>query len=280
MVDLHAHTDRSDGALSPRQLADLAVHNGLSALAITDHDTLDGYEAAAPHAKQIGLDLICGVELSASFLGRPIHILGYFLGAAPGATFRGHLDCIQQSRRERNRRLAAKLQSLGLDVTAEEAEALGRGQTGRPHFALVLVEKGYAPTVRQAFNTYLDERAPGFVARRDASAENVLRWIEEAGGISSWAHPGRFLRDSGYGSVAAVGELASQGLKAVEVFHADHDAGERQSLQAAADKARLAVTGGSDFHNPETAGVPLGGLNLPDSLLERLRERYALPIDG
>ncbi|MDA1312107.1 MAG: PHP domain-containing protein [Acidobacteria bacterium] len=280
MVDLHAHTDRSDGALSPRQLVDLAVHNGLSALAITDHDTLDGYEAAAAHAKQVGLDLVCGVELSACFLGRSIHVLGYFLGAAPGATFRGHLDCIQQSRRERNRRLAAKLQSLGLEVTAEEAEALGHGQTGRPHFARVLVQKGYVPSVREAFNTYLDERAPGFVARRDASAENVLRWIAEAGGLSSWAHPGRFLRDSGYGSVASVKELAAKGLKAVEVFHADHDAGERQSLRAAADKAGLAVTGGSDFHNPDTARVPLGGLKLPDSLLEHLRDRHALPIDG
>jgi predicted metal-dependent phosphoesterase TrpH len=118
------------------------------------------------------------------------------------------------------------------------------------------------------------------VARRDASVDNVLRWIEEAGGISSWAHPGRFLRDSGYGSVVAVAELASKGLKAVEVFHADHDAGERQSLQAAADKASLAVTGGSDFHNPDTARVPLGGLKLPDSLLGHLRDRYALPIDG
>jgi hypothetical protein len=280
MVDLHAHTDRSDGALSPRGLVDLAVRNGLSALAITDHDTLDGYEAAAPHAAQRGFDLVCGVELSASFLGRPIHVLGYFLGAAPTATFRRHLDCIQQSRRERNRRLATKLQGLGLEITAAQAEALGSGQTGRPHFARVLVEKGYVRDVREAFDKYLDERAAGFVPRRDASVEKVLGWIEEAGGISSWAHPGRFLRDSGYGSVASVGELASKGLKAVEVFHSDHDAAERQSLQAAADSARLAVTGGSDFHNPATARVPLGGLKLPDSLLERLRERCAVASDS
>ncbi len=279
MVDLHAHTDCSDGALSPRRLVDLAVRNGLSALAITDHDTLDGYEAAVPHAMQRGLELVCGVELSASFLGRPIHILGYFLGDRPTTSFRGHLARIQQSRQDRNRRLAVKLKGLGLDVTAEEAEAWGRGQTGRPHFARVLVEKGYVASTRAAFDAYLDERAPGFVPRRDASAEEVLGWIEEAGGISSWAHPGRFLRDSGYGSVAAVGELAAMGLRAVEVFHGDHDAGERQSLQAAADNARLAVTGGSDFHDPDTARVPLGGLKLPDSLLDRLRDRCPVPRD-
>jgi len=277
MVDLHAHTDRSDGVLSPQKLVDLAVRNELSALAITDHDTLDGYEAAAPYARQLGLDLVCGVELSATFLGRTIHLLGYFLRAAPTSAFRARLDRIQRTRGERNRRLAAKLQTLGLNITSGEAEALGRGQAGRPHFARILVEKGYVPNVREAFNLYLDERAPGFVPRNDAPAENVLGWIEEAGGTSSWAHPGRFLRDSGYSSVACVRELASNGLNAVEVFHGDHDAGERQSLQAAAEKAGLSVTGGSDFHGPDRTKIPLGGIKLPDSLLEDLRERYTLP---
>ena len=275
MVDLHAHTNCSDGALSPGQLVDLAVQNGLSALAITDHDTLDGYEAARPRAEQIGLDLVCGIEVSAAFLGGTIHILAYFLGAAPNEAFRTHLDSIQRNRRERNRRLATQLQGLGLDVSAEEAEALGRGQTGRPHFAQVLVQKRYVAGIREAFDRYLDESAPGFVRRHDASVESVLGWIQEADGISSWAHPGRFLRDSGYRAVASVAELASKGLGAVEVFHSDHDSAQRQSLQAAADQAGIAITGGSDFHNPDTARVPLGGLQLPDSLLEQLRQRYA-----
>jgi len=253
---------------------DLAVRNGLSALAITDHDTLAGYETATSYARTTELDLVCGVEISASFLGRTIHVLGYFLGSSPGETFRGHLDSIQQSRRDRNRRLEAKLQGLGLDVTLEEAETLGRGQTGRPHFAQVLVQKKYASGIREAFDHYLDESAPGFVARRDASVDNVLRWIEEADGISSWAHPGRFLRDSGYGAVSTVKELASKGLGAVEVFHGDHDAAERQSLREAARQAEIGITGGSDFHNPDTARVPLGGLQLPDSLLAGLRDRY------
>lgn len=275
MIDLHSHTDRSDGTLSPEELVGLAAQKGLSALAITDHDTLEGYEAAVPHAAGLDLELVCGIELSASFLGRTIHVLGYFLGDPPGEQFRDHLGCIQKSRQERNHRLAAKLQSLGLDVSAEEAEALGHSQTGRPHFARILMRKGYVADIRQAFDRYLDESAPAFVARKDASTDNVLRWIHEAGGISSWAHPARFFRGTELAADEAVAELAVKGLNAVEAFHSDHDASEANLLKTIAERLDLGVTGGSDFHNPETARVQLGGLRLPDSLLEDLRGRAA-----
>lgn len=275
MIDLHSHTDRSDGTLSPEELVGLAVQKGLSALAITDHDTLEGYEAAVPHAAGLGLELVCGIELSASFLGRTIHVLGYFLGDPPGEDFRNHLGCIQKSRQERNHRLAAKLQSLGLDVSTEEAEALGHSQTGRPHFARILMRKGYVTDIRQAFDRYLDESAPAFVARKDASADNVLRWMREAGGISSWAHPARFFRDRDLAADEVVAELAAKGLNAVEVFHTDHNASEANLLKTVAERLDLGVTGGSDFHNPETARVQLGGLRLPDSLLEELYSRAA-----
>lgn len=275
MVDLHSHTDRSDGTLSPEELVGLAAQKGLSALAITDHDTLEGYEVVAAHADRLDLELVCGIELSASFLDGTIHVLGYFLGDPPGAQFRDHLGCIQKSRQERNHRLAAKLQSLGLDVTAEEAEALGLSQTGRPHFARVLMRKGYVADIRQAFDRYLDESAPAFVARKDASADNVLRWIREAGGISSWAHPARFFRDRKLAVDDTVAELAAKGLNALEAFHSDHEASETHLLKAIAERMDLGVTGGSDFHNPETARVQLGGLRLPNYLLEQLRGRTA-----
>ena len=275
MIDLHSHTNRSDGTLSPEELVGLAAQKGLSALAITDHDTLEGYEAAVPYADCLNLELVCGIELSASFLGRTIHVLGYFLGDPPGQHFRDHLGCIQKSRQERNHRLAEKLQSLGLDVSAEEAEALGLSQTGRPHFARILMRKGYVTDIRQAFDRYLDESAPAFVARKDASADNVLRWIREAGGISSWAHPARFFRDRELAADAAVAELAAKGLSAVEAFHSDHDVAEASLLKTIAERLDLGVTGGSDFHNPETARLQLGGLRLPDSLLEDLRSRAA-----
>jgi predicted metal-dependent phosphoesterase TrpH len=197
MVDLHSHTDRSDGSLSPEQLIRLARRNGVRALAITDHDTLDGFDAAGPAARAEGVELVCGIELNTKFHGRAIHILGYFLEAPPGEVFRDHLACLQKARRERNGRLSKRLKQLGFHVPLEEAEKLGCSQTGRPHFAQVMVAKGYVGSIREAFDSYLDEAAPGYVERRDPSPENVLRWIREADGIASWAHPLRFIRESG-----------------------------------------------------------------------------------
>jgi 3',5'-nucleoside bisphosphate phosphatase len=271
MVDLHAHSDRSDGELSPEELVELAHRRGLSALAITDHDSVEGYDAAEPHARRLGLDFICGVELNSKFRGRAIHILGYFLEHPPGEEFRGHLSCLQKARRERNQRLAKRLQQLGLSVRLEEAEALGRSQTGRPHFARLLVRKGYASGVRDAFDRYLDERAPGYVERRDASLENVLRWIREADGLSSWAHPARFIREGDPPAEEMFRELAAAGLAAVEAFHSDHSPEDAERFRRIAEGLHLGITGGSDFHGPNRTRAVLGSLNLPDSLLDNLR---------
>ena len=283
MVDLHSHTNRSDGTLTPEQLIDLAVRSGLQALSITDHDTLDGYDVAAEVAGPAAgstpggpaLDLVCGVELNTRFRNRPIHVLGYFLNGPPGNAFRQHLTGIQQNRRERNRRLVERLHDLGLEVKLEEAEQLGRGQTGRPHFAQVLVKRGYVANTREAFDRYLDEKAPGFIERRDPSLDDLLRWIREAGGISSWAHPSRFFRDSGHDVTACFEELQAKGLNAIEVYHTDHSQDETDRFLAAAQALDLAITGGSDFHGNPESPTRLNGLGLPMSLLEDLRLRNA-----
>ena len=272
MVDLHSHTDRSDGSLSPEQLIKLARRNGVRALAITDHDTLDAFDAAREAAGAEGVELVCGIELNTKFHGRAIHILGYFLEAPPGEEFREHLACLQRARRERNGRLSKRLQQMGFDIPLEEAEKLGRSQTGRPHFAQVMVAKGYVGSIREAFDSYLDESAPGYVERRDPSPENVLRWIREASGISSWAHPLRFIRESGRAPVEVFREMASKGLSAVEVYHSDHAPADSQLLLRAANEIGLEVTGGSDFHGPEKSRVEVGRLNLPMSLLDDLRK--------
>ena len=271
MIDLHSHTNCSDGELTPRELVELAQRRGLSAFAITDHDTLEGYDDAAPRAKQAGIELICGVELNARIRGRTIHILGYFLGGPPAGSFRENLARAQTTRRDRNRRLAGRLRELGLEVRLEEAEKIGRGQTGRPHFARVLVEKGYVADIREAFDRYLDESAPGYVERRDPSTETLLGWIQDAGGISSWAHPGRFLRGAQHSPDDVVQELAAKGLHALEVYHSDHRDRDVELLRAAAAKHGLGITGGSDYHATNHPGIPLGGLGLPDSLLSDLR---------
>ncbi len=280
MVDLHSHSDCSDGQLSPQELVELAHGRGLRSLAITDHDSVEGYDAAAPHAERLGLDLVCGVELNARFRGRAIHILGYFLQCPPGEEFRAHLSCLQQGRRERNQRLTQRLQQLGLSVRLEEAQALGRFQTGRPHFAQLLVQKGYASSIRDAFDRYLDERAPGYVERRDPSLENVFGWLRTAGALSSWAHPARFLREGDSPVEEMFQELAAKGLTAIEAYHTDHSPEDAERFRRGAESLGLGVTGGSDYHGPNRTRAALASLNLPDSLLDTLRSYSRAVFSG
>ena len=158
MIDLHSHTDQSDGSVPPAQLVHNAAALGLEALGITDHDILTGYDMAVPYAAESGLELICGVELSTRPEQQPgekrppsVHLLGYFVNTPPTAEFREWLLQHQASRRQRNLDLIAKLNSLGVDITLEEVRALGRNLTGRPHFAKILLKKGYVKTNQEAF---------------------------------------------------------------------------------------------------------------------------------
>lgn len=271
MVDLHAHTDCSDGLLSPERLVELACNNKLTALGVTDHDTLDGYDQAAPHARERGLELVCGIELSARFRSKTIHVLGYFLDGPADERFRARLAELKASRRDRNRRLTERLRQMGLDIALEEAEKLGKDQTGRPHFARLLVQKGYVESYRDAFDRYLDESAPGFVERKEPSLRSVFDWIRESGGIPVWAHPGRFIVEERKEPAELFAEIADEGCLAIECFHRDHTIDQAERYANLARGLGMGVTGGSDFHGPSPNGVPLGGLRLPDSLLEEFR---------
>ena len=280
MVDLHAHTDCSDGTLSPERLVELACNNGLSALGITDHDTLDGYDQAAPHAQANRLELVCGIELSSRFRSKTIHILGYFLTSPAGAEFRSWLAELKATRRDRNRRLAERLRDMGLEITLEEAEDLGKDQTGRPHFARLLVQKGYVENYRDAFNRYLDESAPGFVNRAEPSLRSVFSWIRNSGGIPVWAHPGRFITQESREPSELFSEIADSGCLAIECFHRDHTIDQAERYAHVARGLGLGITGGSDFHGPSPNGVPLGGLRLPGSLLEEFRAFAKASVEG
>ena len=271
MIDLHSHTDASDGTFSAAQLVDEALRVGVHLLGITDHDTFAGYDAAVPVAGQAGLQLVCGIELSTKLHGKSVHLLGYFLSQEKMGEFRSSILEMQMARRDRNIRLIARLQSLGLDITLEEVKARGRGLTARPHFAQVMVEKGYVATLQQAFDDYLDESAVGYVYRREPSfAEGVAR-IRDAGGIASLAHPVRI-----NGDVAALmPELCGVGLNAIEVYHSDHQPHHTETYLALARRYGLLVTGGSDFHGTAKPGLHLGtgrsgNLKIPADLFEKL----------
>jgi predicted metal-dependent phosphoesterase TrpH len=277
LIDLHSHTNESDGTCSPAELIEEAVRRGVDTLGITDHDTFKGYDQAVPLAAEAGVELVCGIELSTKLHGRSVHLLGYFLGGAflqnQGlADFRTWVLDLQAARRERNIRLVARLRELGFDITLEEAEARGRGMTGRPHFAQIMVEKGYAASLRQAFDDYLDESAKGYVYRREPLFAEGVTHIRKAGGIASLAHPVRVKGDV----PALMPELCGAGLNAIEAYHSDHDAAHTEQYLDLATRYGLMVTGGSDFHGAVKPGVMLGtgcggNLRIPADLFEKLR---------
>jgi hypothetical protein len=273
LIDLHSHTNESDGSCSPARLVQEAARAGVDVLGITDHDTFAGYDQALPVASAQGVELVCGIELSTKLHDHSVHLLGYFLGNGGLRRFRDWVLEMQVSRRERNVRLAARLQDLGFDITVEEAQARGRGMTGRPHFAEIMVEKGYATSYRQAFDDYLDESAKGYVYRHEPRFAEAVARILTSGGIASLAHPVRVKGDV----AALMPELCDAGLNAIEAYHSDHGAAETKLYLRLARRYGLMVTGGSDFHGTPKPEVRLGtgcagNLHLPDDLLEKLRE--------
>lgn len=286
MIDLHVHTNYSDGSTSPADLVSLACAAELEAVAITDHDTLAGYDQARFEDPRHTLELICGVELSTrpepeSIAGRrqrSIHLLGYFLLCPPAPEFRIWLQHQQAARRQRNVDLVANLQRLGLQLTLSDAEVYGRNQVGRPHFAKVLCDKGYVVTMQQAFDLYLADDAKAAVARDEPSLEEGIRRIRNAGGLTSLAHPVR-LPQQNIELECLVAHLADMGLQGIEVYHSEHDAAQRATYQDLARRFDLIPTGGSDFHGQNKPSVQLGtGLDsnvcLHYSFLEQIREMF------
>jgi 3',5'-nucleoside bisphosphate phosphatase len=284
MIDLHAHTNQSDGSLSPEELIGEAVVIGLEAIAIADHDTLAGYDFAVPAAQRCGIELVCAVELSTRPEtppggGRPpsVHLLGYFLNGQPSAEFREWLETQQQSRRRRNDALVAKLQSLGVDITLEEVQVLGRNLTGRPHFARVLCQKGYAKSRQEAFDLYLADNASAAVEREEPTLEEGIRRICAGGGMPSLAHPVRLPQRDRSSLTTLLSQLVEGGLQGLEVYHSEHGPEETELYLALAQHFGLAPTGGSDFHGENKPAVRLGSgiqgnISIPYSLLVAMNE--------
>jgi 3',5'-nucleoside bisphosphate phosphatase len=274
LIDLHTHTFESDGTYSPRELVDEAKSIGLEALAITDHDTFAGYDLARPLAAEAGLDLVCGIELSTKFRGRSVHLLGYFPTQPPDREFREWITQLQESRKDRNLRMVERLKSLGVAITYDEVRARGRSLAGRPHFARVLIEKGYVSTMQQAFDDYLDESAKGYVEREEADFGDSVRRIRSSGGVPSVAHP---IRLKLFPLEETIAEMRDFGLLALEVYHSDHKPALVVEYLALAERHGLAPTGGSDFHGANKPGIQLGtgarnNLNVQQELLSELRK--------
>ncbi len=283
MIDLHSHTDESDGSLKPRELIDLAVRVGLEALAITDHDTFSGYQAALPWAKAAGMDLVRGIELNSRIDAngtRSAHILAYFPLQVPTQEFLAWLSETRRERNERNQKLIASLQAAGVDITLAEVEARGRSLTSRPHFARVLVDKGYAKSLEDAFNRYLGEDAASYVHRESLPTQETVALVRAAGGIAVVAHPIRLGLDR-TAERRFLEDAKAAGLMGLEVYHSEHSPELQQYYLQLAAELGLLPTGGSDFHGPSVKpdidlGTGRGGnVRVPLEFLVGLREAAA-----
>jgi predicted metal-dependent phosphoesterase TrpH len=260
-VDLHAHSTASDGALPPEGLIAAAVKAKLSAIALTDHDTLAGVPAALAAAPE-GLRVVPGVELSLFDGDREVHMLGLHIEKV--AELEHQLIGVRDTRRTRAEEIVAKLNSLGVPVTigAVFAEA-GDGAVGRPHIAKAIIAGGWVRDQREAFDRYLGGGKPANVEKFKLSAVDGIRLIHEAGGIAVFAHP------SSDGTRERVESLVAAGVDGLEVKHPSHSNEDMRRIQALADHFGLVTSGGSDWHGATNGPRVLGVMQVPPEWLER-----------
>ena len=273
--DLHMHTVHSDGTLTPTALIELAKKQGLSCVALTDHDTLSGVEEAQTAGRRVGVEVIAGVEISAICEPGTMHILGYFIDPA-SKQLQEKLEEIQEARRQRNPMIIEKLRALGIDITLEEVERESGGdQVGRPHFAKVLIQKGRVKNFEEAFDLYLAKGCPAYVDKRKFTSRDSIQMIEEAGGIASLAHP-KTLKLENKEFEEKLDELKSEGLKGLEVYSSCQSRDEAARFKKTADRLGLFVTGGSDFHGANRPQVQLGwmgdGASIPYDMIDGMKK--------
>ncbi len=258
MIDLHTHSTCSDGTYRPADLVREAKAAGVTHLALTDHDTVEGVAEAARAAREEGIAFLPGVEISAEFQPGTLHILGYGMDAAD-ERLRRSLSEIQRWRRERNPKIVERLRALGLEVTLEEVAARAGGDlVGRPHFAQTLLDKGYVKSRQEAFDLYLAKGRPAYVDKVRLSAEESIALVRDAGGVAVLAHPLQLKLGDGEALEAFVKSLADRGLQGVECYYRNHTEGEEARFLALAKKYGLLVTGGSDFHGANRPAIRLG----------------------
>jgi len=278
VIDLHTHSTVSDGSDAPRRIPELAAEAGCSAVALTDHDRLDGVEEARSRAEELAITLIAGCELSCASpaAAGSMHVLVYFVEPTEGA-LQDKLAELQTVRDRRNHALAERLEDLGLPVSYDEMqEEAGGSGAGRPHAAAVLVRKGVVGSVGEAFERWLGDGRPGYVERTRLEPAEALRLVGESGGVASVAHP-LSMKMTGADLEATMSELAGLGLVGMECIYGRYSPEEREGLAAIARRLGLVVTGGSDHHGtykPDLrVGVGRGDLEVPDETLDELAAR-------
>jgi predicted metal-dependent phosphoesterase TrpH len=267
-VDLHTHSTASDGTISPDGVIEAAERCGLTALSLTDHDTIDGVTAARAAGGRAGIRVIAGVELSAFQGEHEIHILALHLTHLEALEKR--LGELRASRYTRAQKIVERLNTLGIPLTLEEVlQQSNGGAVGRPHVARALIARGVVHDFRDAFTKYLGNAGTAFVPKEHLSIEDAIAIAHEAGGLAIWAHPG----DGGRRE--RLEPLVAAGLDGIEIRHPSHSSEDVKRFQALADFFNLVPSGGSDWHGAPDGPRRLGIMNVPLEWLERQDERVA-----
>ncbi|MCL4502843.1 MAG: PHP domain-containing protein [Deltaproteobacteria bacterium] len=257
-IDLHTHSNASDGTFAPAEVVRLAKEGGLAAFALTDHDTVEGLAEAMAAGEKYGVEVIPGVEISARFPGGSMHILGLGINFSNGHLSE-RLAILQRARAERNPQIIAKLNGLGIKITLEQVEKIsGQGQTGRPHIARALMESGYVRSIQEAFDLYLRNDGKAYVPKFRFPPAEAIAMIRDVQGAPVLAHPFTLNLGSASALKNTLEELTALGLAGIEAIYAEHTPEQEARYLKLAKELGLLVTGGSDYHGDNKPEIKLG----------------------
>jgi len=266
-ADLHLHTNFSDGTYTPEELAGHAQRCGFRAVALTDHDTVDGCARMAASCESAGLEFIPAAELTTEMGGHEVHVLGYYLDIQ-NPRLGEQLRRFQEVRRGRVFEMVARLNELNIPLQTEAVFALANCRSpGRPHIARALVQGGWCSGLDEAFERFLKKGKPAWVPKFKIGAAEAIELVHHAGGLASLAHPGINHCDE------IIPDLVAAGLDGLECFHTKHSTSTTQRYLEMADKHQLLVTGGSDCHGMSKGRPLIGSIKVPYECVERLRDR-------
>jgi 3',5'-nucleoside bisphosphate phosphatase len=256
-IDLHTHSNRSDGTFEPAEVVRLAAERALDVVALTDHDTTDGLAEALATGSVVGVEVVPGVEFSAEFDGNSVHVLCYWMDPQDAA-LQLELRRLREDRFRRGELMVGKLQDLGLPVAFQRVRAIaGDATIVRPHIAQAMVEAGVVATEKEAFERYIGDGGPAHVAKHALDPVNAVALIDGAGGVCALAHPGMWGGQSSV-PVELIERMAAAGMRGLEVDHPDHTPEMRERYRTLAGELGLIATGGSDCHGTRYDPVRLG----------------------
>jgi predicted metal-dependent phosphoesterase TrpH len=264
-ADLHLHTLFSDGTFTPEELARRGAELGLTGMALTDHDSVEGCERMAQACQPLGIEFITGAELTSEYDGHEVHLLGYFIDARQ-PEWLAEIKKFQTVRQERIREMVSRLNKLGIPLRAETVFALANCHSpGRPHVARALAQEGLCGSMDEAFERFLKKGRPAWVPKFKISAGDAMALIHRAGGLAVLAHPGLNHCDQ------VIPHLTGEGLDGLECFHSRHSSTQSEYYLALAKSLRLVVTGGSDCHGFSKGKPLIGGVRLPGGYFQMLK---------